>query len=88
MKLFWWKAIFPKNFDLENKWKNEFMAKKDKNEADSKKGPTQNRFQSVWTHDSIPTALELITVEFQSSAKNIFKPELIFSSTYFSFALL
>ena len=54
--------IFFGNFDLKNGCKNEFEDNNENPAVDSKIGfPLKIDFKAEWAHESMPTALELIS---------------------------
>ena len=71
MKFFWYQGIFFVNFDFKNKYIKMNLTITTKNHAaDSKIGsPLKIDFRADWTHESNPTAWELIKCEFGFDAQ-------------------
>ena len=61
MKFFWCQGIFFREFDFTNECKNEFEDNKEKSCSRLKnRVPLKIDFRADWTHESMPTAWELI----------------------------
>ena len=62
-EIFWCQPIFSVNFDFKNGCKNKFEDNNEKSSGRFKnRVPPKIDFRAEWTHESIPTAWELIAV--------------------------